>query len=130
MAGPVSVIGAEAVPGVWPRNAPEYVPGANRMVWPGLTPARAAVSCAAVLTSTIGPAGGGADGEPDGDGDGDGDEDEDGDGDTGVDGVAPPEHGVPLIVQLTGSPPLAALKPKLTVAPGATAPFHDTFVNR
>jgi hypothetical protein len=75
-----------------------------------------------VLTSTTGPTVGGAvvGGAVDGGGLG-----VDGGGDVGA---AP--HGTPLIVQFSGSPRLAALKPKLTEPPGAIVPFHPASVNR
>jgi hypothetical protein len=45
--GPVSVIGAEAVPLAVPKNAPSYVPAASVITSPARAPARAALSCAA-----------------------------------------------------------------------------------
>jgi hypothetical protein len=97
------------------------------MIWPGRAAARAALSWSAVPTATTGPAGGGV---------------VTGGGVTGgvvaggvvagggVVGAVPPAQGAPLIVQPRGTPSAATVKPKLTVAPGATVPFQDTLLNR
>src|SRR3954469_23380687 len=93
------------------------------MVWPGWAAASAALSCAAVPTSTTGPPGvggvvGGVAGGVVGGGVGE------------VVGAVPPAHGAPLIVQARDTPRAATLNPELTVVPGATVPFQETFVNR